>query len=370
MVIVRTLLYSMLLSGSLVCGAAETAVEQRSGGDMYAAGVSVEAAGPVEGDAVLAGGTVLVTGPVAQDVLAAGGSLTLTGPVQDDVRAAGGSITLTDRVGGDAIVAGGTVTLATSSVVDGNAWLAGGVLRLTGSISGDLRAAGGEIIVDGRVDGDADVYAESLEIRPGTVIAGRLHYRGPRPAVIAEGAQVGEVVYTESRALERPGVSRLGGLLASLVFFLSLAVSALLVGWLTPGACRKAIDNARHQMLLSLGVGVLTAIVTPLLVAVLFVLVLTGPVAAVLVAAYVAALVLGALTAVACFADWLRERFWSARGEGAGIRIVAMLAAALVFWLVGLVPFIGAIIVILAFTTGLGGLILLATRLYKQAEPA
>jgi hypothetical protein len=346
--------------------AAETSVEQRSGDDLYSAGASVQVSEATAGDAVLAGGTVLVTGTVSQDVLAAGGSITLTGAVEDDIRAAGGSITVTDAVGGDAILAGGSVTLARASGVGGNAWVAGGVLRLSGAISGDLRAAGGEVVLGGRIDGNADVYSESLEVLPGTVIAGTLHYRGPQPAVVADDAEIGNLQYTESDGFDRPAVSILGGLLAALLVFLSLAVCALIYLWLLPGLSREAAGNARDRMLLSLGVGVLTVLLTPMLAAVLFALLVTAPIAIALFAAYVVALVLGALTTVACLGHWLRDRFLSGRGDGAGTTVISVLLAGVAFWVVGLVPFIGALVVMLAFTTGIGGLILAATRLYKK----
>lgn len=363
-----TVLILLAAATAPLCGATETTVTQKSGGDVYSAGASVQVDEPVAGDAVLAGGTILLTESVAQDVLAAGGSLTLTGRIDDDLRAAGGSITVTDNIGGDAILAGGTVTFSAGSVVGGNAWVAGGVLRLSGTVQRDIRAAGGEVVISGTVNGDADIYSESLEVRPGTVIDGTLHYRGPNPPKIAEDARIGEVVYTKGAGFERPGMSIVSGLLASLVFFLSLAVCALLLAWLVPNMSREAANHARTRMLASLGVGILTVIVTPIVVAVLFALLVTGPLGVALVAAYILVLVLGALIAVSCLGGWLRRRFMAARSEGAGVQILSVLVAALVYWLVGLVPFIGAVIVMLAFVTGVGALILSTSRLYKQSE--
>jgi len=361
----RLLLLFLALSMAAPAGAVQTSVQKASGGDLYAAGASVQVSQPVAGDAVLAGGTVLITGEIDQDVLAAGGSVTVTRAVSDDIRAAGGSITVTDRIGGDAIMAGGSVSLSPGSAVAGNAWLAGGVVRLSGAVNGDVQAAGGEVIVEGRIDGDASIFAESLTVRSGAVVAGTLRYRGPRPASIADGAEVGELVYTEQRFEER-GISRVGGLLASLLVFVSLAVCTLLFSWLLPNVCREAAGNAQTRIPASLGLGLLAVVTVPVVVSALFVLLVTTPIAVVLAASYVVLLVAGTLVALACLAAWIRRRFLTERGEGAGIRALSILAAALAYWIVGLIPFVGVVIVLLAFVTGAGGLILMAARMYKQ----
>lgn len=365
----RTIIAGLMVlvtASAIPAGAARTSVEKQSGDDLYAAGASVQVSKPVAGDAVLAGGSVLIAGEVARDVLAAGGSVTVTRAVADDIRAAGGSLTVTDRIGGDAIVAGGSVTLAEGSTVAGNAWAAGGVLHLSGHVRGDVEAAGGEVIIGGRIDGDANVYAESLEVRSGTVVAGTLHYRGPRPASIAEDAEIGEVVFTERR-FEGPGFSWAGGIFATLLVSISLAVCSLLLRWLMPNVCGEAAANARTQVLRSLGVGLLTIILAPLVASALFVLVVTTPIAVALLASYVVLLIAGSLVALACLATWLRQRFMAERGEGAGVIALSVLAAALAYWIVALVPFIGVLVVLLAFATGAGGLILVAARLYKQS---
>lgn len=346
-------------------GAEQTSVQKLSGEDLYAAGASVQVSQPVAGDAVLAGGSVLIAGTVAADVLAAGGTVTLAQAVEDDVRAAGGSITATDRIGGDAIMAGGSVTLGPGSDVGGNAWIAGGVVHLSGTVHGDVEAAGGEVVISGRMDGNARILADSLEIQSTAVVEGTVDYRGPQPARVEDGARIGRMEYTKHR-FERPGVPLLGVLVASLVVFLSLAVCTLIFCWLLPNISRRAAENARGRMLSSLGVGLLALIVTPVVASALFVLVVTTPLAVVLLAAYVIFLVAGCFVAIACLAQWLRARFLAQRGESAGIHLLAVLGAALSGWIVALVPVAGALIVLLAFITGAGGLILLAARLYRQ----
>lgn len=360
----RRLLVVVAILPAPFAGAAETSVQRESGGDLYAAGVSVQVLQPVAGDAVLAGGSVLVTENIAEDVLAAGGSVTITGAVEDDLRAAGGTVTVTDRIGGDAIMAGGSVSLASSSTVGGNTWTAGGSIDLSGTIQGDVEAAGGEVSIRGRLNGDARVIAESLKIGPGAVIVGTLHYRGPRPATVAEGAQVGELNYTEDK-FEGYGVSLVGALLAALLMFVALAVCTLIFAWLLPNVCREAAGNARSRMLLSLGVGLATVILTPVLGGVLFMLLLTTPLAIILFASYIVLLITGSFVALACLGSWVRGKFLGDR-EGAGSYMLSMLIAALILWVVVLVPVIGAIVVALAFITGAGSLILLASRSYRQ----
>lgn len=363
----RAMTAVLLVLVAIPAGAAQTSVQKQSGEDFYSAGASVQVAQRVAGDAVLAGGTILIAGNVAQDVLAAGGTITLTRAVEDDVRAAGGSITAADRIGGDAIMAGGSVTLAPGSEVGGNAWMAGGVLHLSGTVHGDVEAAGGEVVIGGRVDGNVRILADSLEIQSTASVEGTVDYRGPRPARVADGARIGGMVYTEHR-FEGPGVPLLGALIASLLIFLSLAVCTLVFTWLLPNVSREAARNTRSRILPSLGVGLLTVVVTPMVASALFVLVVTTPLAVVLLAAYVILLATGCFVAVACLAGWLRTRLLAKLRAGTGVYLLSVLGAALVYWIVALVPLAGVVVVLLAFITGAGGLILLASRLYKQSN--
>lgn len=367
MVSVRTALVAFVILATVPAGAASTSVEKQSGDDFYAAGASVQVSRPVAGDAVVAGGSVLITADVTQDVLAAGGTITLTRAVHDDIRAAGGSITITDRIGGDAILAGGNLNLAPGSQVEGNAWLAGGVLHLSGTIHGDVEAAGGEVVISGNLDGDARILADSLEIQSGAQIQGTVDYRGPRPAQVAEGAKVGKLVYTKHR-FEGRGVPFMGRLVASLLVFVSLAVCTLLFAWLMPNVSREAADNSRGRMLLSLGTGLLAVIATPIVASVLFALLVTAPLGVVLLASYVVLLATGCFVALACLAGWLRDKLMANRGEGTGTYILSVLGAAAIYWLVSVVPFIGVPVVLLAFVTGAGALVLLAARMYRQPD--
>jgi cytoskeletal protein CcmA (bactofilin family) len=283
------------------------------------------------------------------------------------VRAAGGSITITDRVGGDALLAGGSVTLAPGSRVAGNAWLAGGVLHLSGTVNGNVRAAGGEVVLSGRVDGDSRILADTLEIASGAIIHGTVRYEGPHPPRVEGGAQVGKIVYTE-RHFKGHGVPWFGGLIASFVIFLSLAISTLILAWIFPNTSREAVRNASERMFLSLGVGLLAAVVTPFIAAALFALLLTTPLGVVVIATMVVLLATGCFVAVACLGSWIRTRLLPGPGERAWFYPVSVVGGALVYWLVALIPFVGVLIVLLAFATGAGGLILLAARLYKPTD--
>jgi membrane protein implicated in regulation of membrane protease activity len=76
----------------------------------------------------------------------------------------------------------------------------------------------------------------------------------------------------------------------------------------------------------------------------------------------------GCFIAVACLGSWIRTRLLPAGGEGAGFYLISILAGALAYWVVALIPFVGVLIVLLAFATGAGGLVLLAARLYKRSN--
>ncbi len=157
--------------------------------DLFIAGNSVLVAGKVSGDVIAAGETVRVTGPVSGSVMAAGRDVRVTGEVEGSVRMAGQSATLSGLIGRNAEIAGQNI-----------------VITDTVKVSRDLHAAGNTIDMDGVVERDAGLYAQTASVRGAVgrglffegdeLTVGRLAklgglaYRSPNEPNIEQGATI------------------------------------------------------------------------------------------------------------------------------------------------------------------------------------
>src|SRR5690606_36580477 len=94
--------------------------------------------------------------------------------------------------------------------------LAGGEVEVDGESGSYLQIAAGEVRINGRVVGDVEVSGGELVLGPQAVVECSVVFRGPRPAQVMPGAQVGgEVrhIQHERRGLLR-GVFKAFGVFA------------------------------------------------------------------------------------------------------------------------------------------------------------
>ncbi len=325
--------------------------------DVYMAGATVQVLGEVEGDVVVAGGSVSIVNTVSGDVLAAGGSISITGNVNDDIRAAGGSVAIAGNVGDDAVVAGGSVTLDSGSTVGGRAWFAGETVTVAGNVNRELRATGKKVILAGTIGGDVEIYAESVVIEPSAVIKGKFTYSAPNEADVREGAVIeGAVDWHESDFGDFE--DRGPGFAGTLVFFLSLAASAIVLFLIyspLPATAVRKLDNAPFK---SFGLGLAVLFATPFVVLMLFVSVLGTPLGFIVLAMYAVVLIVGLLTGIIWLGDAGFRRLGKKPDESKWIRAWSIVAAAALLLIVGLIPFIGGLAFLIVLLLGIGALTL------------
>lgn len=332
--------------------------------DVYMAGATVQVLADVEGDVVVAGGSVTIVNSVSDDVLAAGGTVSVTANIDDDIRSAGGSVVVTGSVGDDAVIAGGSVTLGPGSTVGGRAWLAGGTVTVAGTVGRELKAAGGEIVVSGTIGGDVELYAESIEIQPSAVIKGNLTYSAPKEAVVHDGAKIEGVVTWQELDLHHDFGGPGWGFAGTLAFFLSLAVSAIVLFLVFPGFSTSVVQRLQDAPFKSLGLGLVVLFATPFVALMLLVSVLGVPLGLIVLALYFVALIAGLLVGMIWIGDFGFRRLGKTPDESKWIRAWSIVAAAAILLIIGFIPFIGGLVLFLVLLLGIGALELFFYRLY------
>lgn len=323
------------------------------GPDRVAAGMQVTVLDSVPGDAMVTGGQVSVGASVGGDVLGAGGIVEITGPVTGSVRAAGGQVELGAPVGRNVTLAGGEVRITGNADVGGNAYLAGGSVDVGRAVRGHLLVGGGEVRIDAPVEGNVEVAADRLVLGPDARIGGDLRYRSPNPLERAPGAEVGGNV-SRAPLEERAGpgwvraVPDWAGALFGLAAFLA---TGLLLGAIFPDTSSRLLAAGREEPLPSLGLGVLALVAVPILILAALITVVGLPLALAGGALFGFALYL----ARAVVALWIGDAVLGGRVDGTRRRVVlSFLVGAPLLFLVGLIPWVGAVVKVLATAFGIG----------------
>lgn len=360
----------VLLATAKSVGADEERSEGVLPANVYLGGSSVRPTAPVKGDLFGAGGSVTVDQPVGRDVVVAGGDVQVKGPVGEDLRAAGGQVAVGGRVGGEALLAGGTVSLGPGSDVAGRAVLMGGHVIVAGHIGGGGRIYASKVSISGDVEGDLKVLAEEIELLPGANIRGALNYASRKDIRIDPAARVAGTVTREEGPEQWRTQPRDRGTGVGVwpFWLLGLIAAGALFVLVFPRFSEMAESRVGDAPWASLGLGAAIAFAAPVVVVLLLVTIVGIPLALAFMAAYAIALLAGYLTV----AGYLGRRLASILRKGMemtpGWRIGALAAALLVLGLVGMIPFVGALILLIALTLGTGAFVLQLFRRYSTAS--
>ena len=332
-------------------------------GDYFAFGSLAEISGTVNGDVYAFAGQVLIDGKVNGDILASGGRIRISGTVAQDVRAAGGHVTVSGTIGRNLTVAGGNVELASSATVRGGLVAAGGNVEVLAPIGRDSRIAAGALALASRVDGNVDAAVGTLRIASTAEIQGNVNYWSDEEASVSQGARIQGKI---SRRVppEKPRVWP--ALLFGWIFVIAVSfVSTLILGLLSlrflPAFHRSATAMLAARPWMSLGIGFLAAVVTPVVCVLLFAAVLTVPIALILLAAFFILLYWSRIFAITRIGEAILRR----RASGGYAPFVLGLV---VYYLLAIIPVLGWLVVVLVVLFGLGAELSARKHLYGAAR--
>jgi cytoskeletal protein CcmA (bactofilin family) len=342
---------------------------ERAKDNLYMAGGSVVSAGSADKDLLIAGGTALVSGPVSGDLFIAGGNVTVLGQVSGDARIAGGNIIVSGNILGDAVVGGGQVVLSGKSV-GGDVLIAGGTVRIDSEVKGSVRIAGGEIYINGPVAGDVYVKGKNLTLGPNADIKGNLKYEALKSLTTETGGKVhGETIFTQIKGQNEMKKNIAAALFAFFTimfiakFFMILAAS-LFIGLVFRRYSSELVAIATARPLSEVGRGLVTMIVLPVLSILLMITVVGIPfgifgllsfVLLMIYANIIAPILIGALA-----------HKWMFRSPLYMINWKTILLGTVVYFVLGLIPFLGWIVNCVLVLMTLGATINIKSQVLKE----
>ncbi|QLH75796.1 polymer-forming cytoskeletal protein [Halosimplex rubrum] len=332
---IATVLVVLIVVLSVLPGVAAAAT--RTGGT-----VVVGADETVDEDLEAFGGTVVVRGTVNGDLQAFGGSVVVEGTVTGDVEATAGSVQILGAVGGDLTAAGGAVDVGDGAQIDGT-----------------LEAGAGSVAVAGTVLGDARIGADSIRLGEGAQIGGDLVYDGDLAR--ADGAVVDGAV-TRDEGLNAGGQTDFaipGAVFTVYGVFVALLVGALLL-LVFPGTAAAVADRATGDPLRTGGLGLLTAVAVPVVLAVVAITIVGIPLALAGGLAFGLLVWLGTIYGRFVLGTWLLSL------ADAENRWAALLVGVLAVAILRLVPVVGALTRLAVFLLGFGALVAVLVDGYRD----
>ncbi|HEY5540307.1 MAG TPA: polymer-forming cytoskeletal protein [Coriobacteriia bacterium] len=332
--------------------------------DLYAFGNTITIDGTVEGDVVAFGQIVVIGGQVRGSVITAAQTVRIDGIVDGSVRAAGQTVDVGGQVGGDLLAAGNQVSVPGTVNRD----LAAGAqaVGITGTVGRNVMTGSSSVSIDGNVGGN--VVAQSTRVTVGNdgSVGGNLDYWSAEQAVV-QGSVSGTTSRHEPPTKQQNsggGASGVvGAVVVGVVAWIQSFVGVVLLGLVMVLVVRPPMHGGSQALLdrpwPSLGAGALVFFATPMAACFVFIIGLfigAWWLAFVLFAVYWLLLLAGLIVGGLALGRAILRRA-SAAGEPA--LAWSLLLGLVLVWLVGAVPFLGALAGWVVMTMGTGALLLL-----------
>ncbi len=322
---------------------------------LLTSGQNIIISGDVEGDVFCAGQTVRVTGTVSGDVICAAQTITILGTVDGDVRVAAQTLRVEGTVQRNVTAFAQELLVTPDATIAGEVLTAVQNLLVEGTVNRQLLGSAQRANISGNLGDSVNLQVENLSVQQGASISGDLIYKSEREASIAsQGAVQGSIRRSEPEAA--PPATDEGNQVAlrffSLFSFLALGLG---LAFLFPTPFQKVASLMREKSLASFGWGIITLILTPLLIGLLFITLIGIPSAIILLLLYIIALIVSRLFVALLVGEWIKERLaWSEKTSF----ISSVVIGVLVSWILFALPVIGGFMSLLFIIFGLGGVFL------------
>ena len=264
----------------------------------------------ISGTAILAGNDVTVNGNIDGDLFVAGERVDINGTVNGNVYVASNSGHIGGKISGDCFAAGNTVFVEPDTVLSRDLFVAGSNMFVNAPVGRHLYAGGDKLTLNSAVNKNARLKISNISFTDKARVGGSLYYEAAHKITVPAGVVAGNTVFKLKKADTPKAQESLGHVAAHSI---KAILAGLLVWFILSLVRRDFWSNASGRIsarpFMTVGVGALVLIVTPVLAVILLVTIIGIPLAMLLTLAYLAALYLSKVVTAAFLGGLLAKRF-------------------------------------------------------------
>jgi cytoskeletal protein CcmA (bactofilin family) len=332
-------------------------------GDLYVMGRNIIIDGTVNGDVFGAGQTITINGTVNGGVTLAGQTLTVNGQVANGARLAGQTINVSSSIGRDLVAAGATLNVTSTAKIADDLIFGFGTSYISGNINGNVKGGASEVTITNGVGGDVKVEVDKLTITSTANIEGDLVYTSENEANIQSGARVGGS--TIHNMPEKPAPAPFAGMGGKLLGFIMILVVGIIVILLAPRWVSAMADSIRAKPWPSLGWGALVLFATPIAAIIVIITIIGLPVGLIALVLYGIAIYLSQIPVGFLIGRLIIRR--NGEIESRGLMVGALALGLAILLVLGLIPYIGGLVMLLTIIFGLGSVVVSVIRSRARA---
>jgi cytoskeletal protein CcmA (bactofilin family) len=331
-------------TGNMVVIPKDTVIQD----NLLATGDKVYVAGTVKGDLLTFGGELYISGIVEGNVIAAGGEVNISGQAKN-VFAGGGEVLINGVVKQDLLVGGGDIYITKNARVGRDVYAGSGSTNIAGKIFRNLKVGSGSLVMapTAMVKGELDYSSRYVNISDKVMVLGDVTAH----AVPDYGEQASTIFSRIVITREIVGV----------ITILLLGILAIIF---LPNQVKLVTSTMTKEFWKSVGWGILSLIVIPLIVILLFITLIGFPIGILLLIAYIFAIYIAGVFTSIVIGRWILKKI----GKPDISLIWALFLGFLIYKVLSWVPFIGWVFTLIVFLWAFGALISTRFTTYKEAR--
>jgi cytoskeletal protein CcmA (bactofilin family) len=295
---------------------------------------------------------VNINGTIRGDVICGAQTINISGTVEGDIRVGAQTVNLTGTIERNATIGAQTVTMDSKSRIGGDATIGATDTTINGAVGRDLAIGGDVVAVNGSVGRDIKAGINKISLGSNAQVGGGIKYYSKEVISRAEGAQVsGQVTQHQPEERERafPGLLFFAGA-AALIFALLLLITALIVTAILPQTVHAVSNQGIKRPWWVLLTGFVASFTVPILIVLLLVTIVGIPLAILVLFAWL----LIAFSSGLFTAYWVGRMLWRSQTNA----LLRVLVGGLILLLLFMIPFIGFLVMLVAFWIGAGMVLL------------
>jgi len=297
--------------------------------NLFAAGNEVNVSGRIKGDLIAFGGDVVINAQVDGNIMVGGGDITITGSARN-IYVGGGDVTIAAKTRNDLLAGCGQIYIDKNARIGKDAFLGCGDAKIAGNVGRDVK-----------------IGSETMKVLPGAVVKGSIT-RYSQPDVSKKTAK-----YVNGFNLAH-----------QILAFVTIFVMGILIIVFLPNQVKLIASKMTGEFWKSLGWGILSLIVVPLIVGLFLITVIGIPIGILLLIGYLFGIYIAGIFTSVVIGQWILGKL----GKPEVSLIWALLIGLIILQLIGLVPIIGWIAKFILFLWAFGALTATRFVTYNEAR--
>lgn len=312
-----------------------------------------------EKDVVSASVDQTISGTIFGDVILLGKNISIIGETFGDVRVTGDTVIISGVINEDLIVFARHIIIEPEAIINGDTLIVGYTVDAQGQFLGESQITANRVHVAGSIIGPTTITGSKITFAAGSKILSDVSYFSPRRATIEQGVDIQKKLsFNQVEFINQSDIVK--RLFLGFVSFWAIIklIATLFVVFVLSHLFKiftqRIIDTVQQNKLATLGIGLISLLLTPLLIIILFGSLVLIPVAIILAAWFVIMIILlpsiGAIISAAFYQRHVQKK----TKIGIDFKLATLMLIAITF--IGFIPYIGSLVVYVLYILSFGAM--------------